>query len=667
MTMGSLTEARRPTPGRLVPAAGLVALQARLFTPHVQGSGRWVLFDPATRRSFAAVGKDVVPDVIRVLEGAAVGASTPALAELLGNDGPDQLAALCRARLLVGDGDGGTAAGAAPTFLARYHEANFDYPFLDYSGPDWREKDRAVMGAYNQMQPPPPNLVERAGPLIALPPVGEADLFSGGPLDERGLATILRYTFGPLEVMPGAFKDHLRKTSPSGGARHPTEGVVVLPAAIGPIPAGDYWYDVPRHGLVAVAGYEGMMGGFPDGAVAVVLRSRVERPMWRYRDLRALRPTIIDAGHIAETLAVFFGRRGYDCGLGPVPGTATADWVTEPELACLVAVPGGTGEVLEPPPAARTAETVLPAGRPWPGRVLTNPFTYVSFESGGLMANVAWPGPAQVPLSIGGFQALSHCQPSSRRDRDTTVAGIRAAAVGVDPAEVRELHAAGALLVEGEALELHRQVGLWSRHDWYLSLLAHAEARATAASRPVRIVPESATAAGDSVVAAMLTRTTTRRFAAAPINADDLDEVVAAIGIEGQDRTRLLVTTLAVTGRPAATWAVGPDGPLRCVRPDGPSRETIQTICVGQQPAAAGAAIIWLLTDVDLADAARFEPALVHLGRLGHRICLRATELGLGVFQSPAVVDHEMTLAFPDAVSGTDVVYAFTVGVKESR
>jgi hypothetical protein len=183
----------------------------------------------------------------------------------------------------------------------------------------------------------------------------------------------------------------------------------------------------------------------------------------------------------------------------------------------------------------------------------------------------------------------------------------------------------------------------------------------------VRIVPEPAPAAGDSVVAAMLTRTTTRRFAAAPINADDLHEVVAAIGIEGQDRTRLLVTTLAVTGRPVATWAVGPDGLLRCVRPDGPSRETVQTICVGQQPAAAGAAIIWLLTDVDLADAARFEPALVHLGRLGHRICLRATELGLGVFQSPAVVDHEMTLAFPDAVSGTDVVYAFTIGLKESR
>jgi len=664
MSRGPLTEARRPAPGRLVPAAGLVALQARLFAPHVQGSGRWVLFDPATRRSFAAVGKEVVPDVIRVLEGAAVGASTPALLELLGDDAPDQLAALCQARLLMADGDGGTAAGAAPTFLARYHEANFDYPFLDYSGPDWRDKDRAVMGAYDKVQPPPPNLVERAGSLIALPSIGEAALFAPGPLDEHGLATILRYTLGPLEVMPGAFKDHLRKTSPSGGARHPTEGVLVLPGARGSIPAGAYWYDVIRHGLVAVAGYEGMMGGLPSGAVAVVLRSRVERPMWRYRDLRALRPTIIDAGHIAETLAVLFGRRGYDCGLGPVPATATTDWVTEPEFACLVAVPAGSGGVFEPP---RPAPAPAADGRPAPGRVLTNPFTYVSFESGGLVANVAWPGPSRVPISVGGFQALSHCQPSSRRDRDTTVAGIRAAAVGVEPAEVRELHGAGALLGGAEALELHRQVALWSRHDWYPSLLAHAEARATAASRPVRIVPEPAAAAGDDLVAAMLTRTTTRRFAPAPISADDLDAVVAAIGIDGQDRTRLLITTLAVTGRPVATWALGPGGTLRCVEPDGPDRETVQTICVGQQPAAAGAAVIWLLTDVDLADPARFEPSLVHLGRLGHRICLRATELGLGVFQSPAVVDHEMTLTFPEAVTGTDVVYAFTIGVKDSR
>lgn len=661
MTMGPLTEARRPGPGRLVPAAGLVALQARLFTPHLQGSGRWVLFDPSTRRSFSAVGKDVVPDVIRVLEGAALGTSTDALVELLGEDGPDQLGKLLRSRLLVVDGDGGTAAGAAPSFLARYHEANFDYPFLDYSEADWREKDRAVMGAYNRLQSPPPNLVERSGSLLPLPPVGEAGLFSEGPLDESGLATILRYTFGPLAVMPGAFKDHLRKTSPSGGARHPTEGVVVLPAALGSIPAGAYWYDVPRHGLVTVAGYERMIGGLPGGTVAVVLRSRVERPMWRYRDLRALRPTIIDAGHIAETLAVLFGRRGYECGLGPVPDTATADWVSEPEVACLVAVPGANGAVVEPPRSA-----VGPVGS-WPGRVLTNPFAYVSFESCGLVANVAWPGPARVPISVGGFQALSHCQPSTRRDRDTTVAGIRAAAVGVDPAEVRRLHAAGALLAEREALELHRQATLWSRHDWYPSLLAHAEARATVANRPVRIVPEPASPAGDSVVSAMLARTTTRRFAASPISATTLDEVLAAIRIGRQDEVRLLVTTLAVAGQPVATWEVRPDGGRACVRPSGPDRATLQTICVGQQPAAAGAAVIWLLARLDLADPARFEPVLVHLGRLGHRICLRATELGLGVFQSPAVVDHEMKLAFADAVSSTDITYAFTIGVKERR
>lgn len=231
-------------------APGIVAVQARLFAPHVQGSGRWVLFDPTTRRSFATVGKDVVPDVIRVLARAAgMGVFVHELDDLLGLDGAEQRERLCHAGLLVEarTPSSRVASGATspPTFVSRYHEANFDYPFLDYSGTDWREKDRRIMAAYNRVQPPPVNVVERPGPMISLPEVGDADLFAEGELEERGLATVLRYTFGPLEVLSGAFKDHLRKTSRSGGARHPTEGVVVLAGAVGSLPAGAFWSDVP--------------------------------------------------------------------------------------------------------------------------------------------------------------------------------------------------------------------------------------------------------------------------------------------------------------------------------------------------------------------------------------------------------------------------------------
>ncbi|MBV9141507.1 MAG: hypothetical protein JO115_11415 [Pseudonocardiales bacterium] len=600
-------------------APGLVAVQARLFAPHVQGSGRWVLFDPTTRRSFAAVGKDVVPDVIRVLARAAgMGVFVHELDDLLGLDGAEQRERLCHAGLLVEarPPSSRVASGATspPTFVSRYHEANFDYPFLDYSGTDWREKDRRIMAAYNWVQPPPANVVERPGPMISLPEVGDADLFAEGELEERGLATVLRYTFGPLEVLSGAFKDHLRKTSPSGGARHPTEGVVVL--------------------------------------------------------LRALRPTVLDAGHIAETLAILLARRQMATAVVPLPASDAADWVSEPEFALVVAAPGSRGV-----PGAAAASTIggpgafsdrrtVPPGRA--EAMLTNPFAYVSFtESSGMAVEIPWPTPSRVDLGLGGFRILSHCQPSSRGDRDTTATGVLAAIPEAGPAELASLRTSGALLAAAQARSLYRQASPWCQHDWYLSLLAHAEVRGHAPKCLEALRLRVAAHRGETTAWAMLQRRTTRAFADRPIAWDTLCDLISVLALPARPTVRVLVSALAVDQRRPATFEVQSGSSEAVVVCDGPDRGAVQEICVGQLPAARGAAVIWLLGRVDPVDVARYETDLIELGRIGQRICLRATELGLGVFQSPAVVDRALQRTLPVGNARLFVTYAFTVGHPE--
>src|SRR5690349_15037796 len=56
-------------------SADLLVLQQRLFSPGYAGLGRWIVFDPRSRRAFSALGPDVVPDILRLLRCFAGGAT----------------------------------------------------------------------------------------------------------------------------------------------------------------------------------------------------------------------------------------------------------------------------------------------------------------------------------------------------------------------------------------------------------------------------------------------------------------------------------------------------------------------------------------------------------------------------------------------------------------
>lgn len=113
-----------------------------------------------------------------------------------------------------------------------------------------------------------------------------------------------------------------RKTSPSGGGRHPTEGYVVVLDVEGYRP-GVYHFCVENNSLDYIgeaperSEAENLFTGArraPFQARAyVVLTSMFERNMYRYREPRTFRTVWMDAGHMVATIEFTCFARGIPC------------------------------------------------------------------------------------------------------------------------------------------------------------------------------------------------------------------------------------------------------------------------------------------------------------------------------------------------------------------
>ncbi len=212
---------------------------------------------------------------------------------------------------------------------AEYHALTYDYPCLDYSEAARAiATDQQLMRLFQSREPdadrvkldyaqqPGVDLVE---PSADLPTGDLSTLWDDTPgtarLDADALAAILSLTFGQTsERHPRTdAAPLLRRSSPSGGARHPSEGYVVVRDVPGLEPG---WYhvtmrpfslrrldgpDVDEPTLVATFRETTRRFPFPLRAL-VVLTSMFERNMYRYREPRTFRTVHMDAGHLAATL-----------------------------------------------------------------------------------------------------------------------------------------------------------------------------------------------------------------------------------------------------------------------------------------------------------------------------------------------------------------------------
>lgn len=211
-----------------------------------------------------------------------------------------------------------------------FHWFTRDYEFIDYSEAGSMASDRALMDQYSAVGLRPTNYKEGYSETLLLPRPAqthpqrsysesfEFHLFNHDkqiPVSVGDLSALLFATAGQIgtKMWPGQ-GSFIRRTAPSGGARHPTEVYLSLLDVNG-VPPGLYHYDVEHHGLHRLESGQcelALIRAIPDlkdrlrfrPHAVLVLTSMVERSMWRYRDSRSFRVILLDVGHLATNFRV---------------------------------------------------------------------------------------------------------------------------------------------------------------------------------------------------------------------------------------------------------------------------------------------------------------------------------------------------------------------------
>lgn len=639
-----------------------------MYSPGYVGPARWVLFEPRSRRAFSALGKDVVPDAISVLERASGSATRDQLVAEHEHVTPGHIDALVRAGLLMEDPP---TTDAAASFLASFHTANIDYPFFDYGSPSVVQNESDLLDHYAKLWPAPPPILERTGrrsPLPKVDPISGVEP-SAPDLTPESLSWMLRTVLVPVGRIRTRHANCVRRTTPSGGARHPTELAVVLRAPMGDIPAGTFTFDIASGALVSEPDdvHTRYVCGLDGQAFGVVVRTRIERAMWRYRDLRALRPVLIDAGHVVELVVFLLARLGIPAEVVSPPVAALgAAWLEEPDVA-VVRPAGGPGR--QPPTVvthaasdgSRAVRNGIPRGAAERDRYLINPALVLRFRSQ-MYASVLWPSVSNVPLDLTDFLILNHCLPSTRGDRVTTVAGIVEAIDGATVDGVERLRATGALLPLTEAVNLYDGSRLWVRYEWYMALLTYLEAFSNGVAEPVasRVDPDAEYVVD---IKALYARHTSRVFTADHLALGTLERLLSRVFADGSGAPEVTLAVWNVNGLGSGLYRWR-NGRLRYLGA-APSRADVATNSAGQTAASSGALALWMssLTEVD--QPARYMMDLVDLGRLGQRLCAAAAELEIAVFLTPAVHDRGTCRLLGLGAAERRLTYVFGIGVAD--
>ena len=160
--------------------------------------------------------------------------------------------------------------------------------------------------------------------------------FGDGSFGVSELGTLLGLTFGVQAWMDlGALGRAALKTSPSGGARHPIEGYVLVRRVEGTAP-GLYYYDPDGHRLErlsrgAASRLRRYLPGQPwygEASLLVLMTAVFSRTQWQYPHARSYRAVLLEAGHFCQTFCLV----ATWLGLAPFCTAALADTLIEKDL-----------------------------------------------------------------------------------------------------------------------------------------------------------------------------------------------------------------------------------------------------------------------------------------------------------------------------------------------
>ena len=251
-------------------------------------------------------------------------------------------------------------------FLLHWH-TNV-HPKLNYSS-DGEWQDREKMRKIVAEEPVPSNYKEittttsvllkkrtRVTESLSIQQVFQRSVATSAPdllFDFDNLSSFIQLSFGQTFVRElHVTGEHVAKTSPSGGSRHPIE-IYPIVLEVDGLSQGAYHYNVKQHRLDLVSDgnylpfiqqeiirHPDLPGFVPK--VVFVFSCLFERSMYRYRDARSYRVMQHDLGHLMQTAAMVASAtkwgsyRGYSLNEKAVEKLLGIDGISESSFAFCV-------------------------------------------------------------------------------------------------------------------------------------------------------------------------------------------------------------------------------------------------------------------------------------------------------------------------------------------
>lgn len=149
--------------------------------------------------------------------------------------------------------------------------------------------------------------------------------YAAGAIDARTLEYVVRETYLPHSWHDSPFGKYFKRSSPSGGARHPIEAYLIVLDVNGLEP-GLYHIDTAREVLVELRTADMRKAlttacfqkpGIEFASAAIVLTVRWLRHQYKYQYSRSYRMIMLDVGHLIQSHALIATSVGIQSFLGP--------------------------------------------------------------------------------------------------------------------------------------------------------------------------------------------------------------------------------------------------------------------------------------------------------------------------------------------------------------
>jgi hypothetical protein len=544
----------------------------------------------------------------------------------------------------------------AEDYLGWYRVLNHGYPFLDYAKEGTLAADGDLMKGYAAEDPAPPAITRHQGKRFKLSEGRfQARSLQPQPPSESLIAGWLRIAAGITGTRQLNHSQAVFRTSPSGGARHPTDLGVCLTGNWADGMNGCWWYDPLSHELVSretgILGVRTESAHQPTTVAVFTVSSHVRRAMWRYRDARAFRPVIIDAGHVVETLLSVITYAGWVARWYEAPGIVEVDGDLDPIFGYVVASrdTAPVEFIGAMPPSERPVESTS---------LRTNPLISLRALPEGLVGENHQRHGTELLLSAGMVDALAYATPSTRKDRPTHPSDLTN--LYVSPDELAKLCDGGFLLPEAEGDTLWAQTNVWSEHDWFLSLLAHyGEVSELAATPTIERLP--AERSSTNLPQALDLRRTARALKDDQLPPSAVKALMGHLPSNPKGVRIILSTKHGFDALESGTYSWRHNA-FELIAHELPREKDVTTAAIGQPWAQQFSCIFWIIPD-PTPEPGGWVGAFIECGRIAQSLCLGVcADPSIGVFQSPALIDEKLSELLGTAAS-IDGAYLVGIGM----